>query len=113
MAASAFFSPTSPSSLILEKKANYLTPFFAQQCSLVENSCTLPTCIFPKIDKSLPTIYFSDEEILKIIRSLDPNKAHGHDNISIWMIKLCDKEICKPLHMIFVSCMEDRIFALL
>ena len=113
MAASAFFSPTSPSSLILEKKANYLTLFFAQQCSLVENSCTLPTCIFPKIDKSLSTIYFSDEDILKIIRSLDSNKAHGHDNISIRMIKLCDKEICKPLHMIFVSCMEEGIFPLL
>ena len=29
------------------------------------------------------------------------------------MIKLCDKEICKPLDMIFVSCMEEAILPLL
>ena len=58
-------------------------------------------------------ICFSKEDILKIIRSFDLNKSHGHDNISIRMIKLCDKEICKPLHMIFVSCMEEGIFSLL
>ena len=51
--------------------------------------------------------------MLKIIRSLDPNKAQGHDNISLRMIKLCDKEICKPLHVTFVSCMEEGIFPLL
>ena len=35
------------------------------------------------------------------------------DNISIRTIKLCKKEICKPLHMIFVSCMEKGVFPLL
>ena len=97
----------------IREKSKLFNTFFAQQCSLIENSSTLPTCIFPKTDKSLSTIYFSEEDILKIIRSLDPNKAHGQDNISIWMIKLCDKEICKPLHMMFVSCMEEGIFSLL
>ena len=29
------------------------------------------------------------------------------------MTKLCDKEICKRLHMIFVSCMEERILPFL
>ena len=80
---------------------------------MIGNSSTLPTCIFSETDKSLSTIYFSEEDILKIIRSLDPNKAHGQDNISIPMIKLYDKEICKPLHMTFVSCMEEGIFPLL
>ena len=64
-------------------------------------------------NRCLSTIYFSEEDILKVITSLDPNKAHGHDNISIRMMKLCDKEICKPLHMIFVSCMEEGISPLL
>ena len=35
------------------------------------------------------------------------------DNISIRTIKLCKKEICKPLHMIFVSCKEKGVFSLL
>ena len=32
----------------------------------------------------------SEERILKIIRSLNPNKAHDWDGISIRMIKLSD-----------------------
>ena len=32
-------------------------------------------------------------DILKVIRKLDPNKAHGLDKISIRMLKLSDKAI--------------------
>ena len=55
----------------IREKSELFNTFFAQQCSLIENSSTLPTCIFPKTDKSLSTIYFSEEDI---IRLLDPNK---------------------------------------
>ena len=44
------------------------------------------------------------------MRKSDQSKAHGHDKISIRMIKLNDKAICKPLHMIFTSCPEARVF---
>ena len=39
---------------------------------------------------------FSFEEISKIIRSPDVNKAHGHDDISIRMIKICDNSLVRP-----------------
>ena len=39
----------------------------------------------------LTSIFFDDESILKIIRALDVNKAYGHDDISIQIIKLCNK----------------------
>ena len=55
-------------------------------------------------------INFSESDILKVIRNLDPNKAHGHDEISIRMLQICDKTICKPLYLIFSSCMESDIF---
>ena len=44
---------------------------------------------------------FSAGDIAKIIQNLNSNKAHGHDNISIWMLKICDDTICKPLDLIF------------
>ena len=44
------------------EKSKLFNTFFAQQCSLIENSSTLPSCIFPKLDKSLSTIYFSEED---------------------------------------------------
>ena len=36
---------------------------------------------------------FSDDQILRILRALDINKAHGHDEISIRMLKLWDKSV--------------------
>ena len=48
--------------------------------------------------------------IYKIIKNLDPNKAHGHDMISIRMIKLCGISICKPLEIIFQNCLRSGKF---
>ena len=63
-----------------------------------------------KTRESPTTIDFSNNDILKIIRNLDPNKAHGHDVISIRMVKICDDFICKPLKLIFQSCLESGKF---
>ena len=35
-----------------------------------------------------------------------PSKAHGCDNISIAMSKICDFTIVEPLCMIFEKCLE-------
>ena len=56
-------------------------------------------------------IYFSGEDVLKIIGSLDPSKAHGYDNISI-LIKLCDKQICEPLPICLLYLGRDFSFAM-
>ena len=63
-----------------------------------------------KTHESQSTINFSTDDILKIIRNLDPNKAHRHDMISIRMIKICDTSICRPLKLIFQSCLESGKF---
>ena len=45
----------------------------------------------------LRTSDFNGNEILKIIRALNIHKVHGHDDISIRMIQICDRTISKPL----------------
>ena len=47
---------------------------------------------------------------VKFIKGLDPNKAHGHDGISIRMIKLCASWISKPLNILFKNCLENEYF---
>ena len=42
----------------IREKSELFNTFFAQQCSLIENSSTLPTCIFPKTDKYLQRYIF-------------------------------------------------------
>ena len=44
-------------------------------------------------------------DIESIIQILDlKNKAYGSNKISICMIKICGKSICKPLQLIFNQC---------
>ena len=44
--------------------------------------------------------------LTKIIRGLDLNKAHGHDMISIGILKICGESISKLLEIIFKSCIK-------
>ena len=86
------------------QKAELLNPIFAGQCSILLNSSKLPTNLAPQTDQSLTCINFSQDDILKIIQNLNPNKAHGPDKLSIRMIKICGKSLYKHLEMIFKSC---------
>ena len=63
-------------------------------------------------EKRLSKISFSEDDIAKIMQNLDPNKAHGHDQISICMLKICGKTICKPAECIFRKCLNTGLFPL-
>ena len=52
-------------------------------------------------DGRLSIVSFSHENAGKIIQNLNPNKGHGHDNISIRIPKIYDSTIYRPLEKIF------------
>ena len=79
------------------KKGNLFNDFFATQCTPLTNSSVLPSKISFKIHLRLNSFSFEKEDILKIIRNLNVNKAHGHDDISIRMFKMCNSEVVEPL----------------
>ena len=60
--------------------------------------------------RKFSSLEFCVDDIVKIIRSLDLNKAHGHDEIRIRMIKLCASSLSKTLHLIFRNCRETKSF---
>ena len=91
-------------------KANLFSDFFAKQCTPISNESTVPVSINFVTRERLSSLEFCVDDIVKIIRSLDQNKAHGHDEISIRMIKLCASSISKPLHLIFRNCLETESF---
>ena len=93
-----------------KEKAELFNTFFANQCTLLNNSSVLPSNLAKLTNKSLDTVNFSTDDISKIINNLDPNKAHGHDMLSIRMIKLCGNSICKPLSIIFNDCLKEGKF---
>ena len=63
-----------------------------------------------KPDQMLDFIDIDDHKILKAIRNLNPNKAHGCDDISIRMLKICNDSIVLPLRHIFTKCLEFQTF---
>ena len=92
--------------MILRKKVNFLIPFFADQCSLISNSSKLPSKLEYLTQSCLSSVTFSKDDIAKLIQNLDPNKVHGHDQVSIRMLKLYSNSIYKPLEIIFNRYLE-------
>ena len=92
------------------EKVESFNSFFDNQCLLIRNSSVLSTDYKLFTDKSLSNITFTDNDIGRIIGSLDPNKAHGYDMMNICMLKVCGDSIYKPLGIIFRACLEHGVF---
>ena len=84
-----------------KKTELFLNCFFAEQCYIINNSSELPFNLCKKTDKSFSTATFTSDDIAALIQNLEPNKAHGLDMLSIRILKLCRKSICKPLDLYF------------
>ena len=93
-----------------KEKAQILKNFFAKQCTLVENISKLLTDSFKRTNNFLSTTSFTIDDITKIIKNFNPNKAHGFDMISIHKLKICDDSILKPFELIFKSSIESWKF---
>ena len=92
------------------RKATLLNEKFSKQCTILDNSSTLPAFpVFPAHNQ-IESFMFSSLDITELIHKLDCNKAHGSDGISIRMVKLCSKSISKPLFLIFKNCLTTVRF---
>ena len=63
------------------------------------------------ITNKLPSVKFQGTDISNIIRSLDVNKARGHDDIPIRMLKIYDSTIVEALSIIINSCINQSMFS--
>ena len=66
-----------------KERAELFNTFFANQCTLLNNSSVLPNNLAKPTNESPDTVNFSTDDISQIINNLDPNKTHGHDMLSI------------------------------
>ena len=91
------------------EKAQIFNEYFILQCTTIDTGSELPQ------DATAPSSLISDfpisdEKILNIIRSLNPNKAHGWAEISVRMIKLSDTALVITLKIIFKNCLRRGLF---
>ena len=76
---------------------------------MLENGSLLPELNF-RTNNRLVDIQFSSADLSKIISDLNPNKSHGHDNLSIRMIQLCGDSLIPPITMLFESAIKSGHF---
>ena len=71
------------------EKAQIFNDYFILQCTTIDTGSEIPQGT-PVSTTLLTDFVISEEKIINIIRSLNTNKAHGWDEISVRMIKLSD-----------------------
>ena len=76
---------------------------------MFKNASTLPSLEY-KTDERLNYFDINENEILSVIKTLNASKAHGWEQISIRMIKLCSKTIAILLKLTFRSMLEEGVF---
>ena len=94
---------------IFLEKATIFKNYFADICRPIDNGSFLPAPSYTTVHR-LSDVVFSEVDIAKVISKLNANKAHGVDQVSIAMLKLCSNEISKPLKAIFDRCILDGKF---
>ena len=85
----------------IRTKGNIFNEYFTEQCTLLKNSSVLLINQTFLTQSRFTSLDFNEKEIFKIIRALNMHNVHGHDNISIRMINICDKSLLKPLIILF------------
>ena len=76
----------------------------------IDNNSAIPPNTSFVTEEGLSTFEICPGDTVKIIRPLDANKAHGHDEITIRMIKMCASSIAKLLAILFMNCLESECF---
>ena len=87
------------------------TSFFSSKWTTTKRKISAPPNFLEYDSEArLSEINFTNEKILKILRSLVINKAHGHDDASISAMKLNDQSIIAPQFLIFQNCIDIDSF---
>ena len=72
----------------------FIFSFLENSALLQRNNSNLPLRSHFLTDKSFSTVKFLSTDILKVIKNLDPNKAHGHDKINIRRLQIREISLC-------------------
>ena len=73
------------------------------------NNSVLP--IFRSLtNKKINHVTIGNDDIVSLIRKINPNKATGSDGISGQMLLLCDESVILPLQIIFTNILSTCLY---
>ena len=64
-------------------KASHFNKYFTSKCTLINNDSSLPSSFKFYSQSRLSSLNIIEDNILKLVRALNINKAYGHDEISV------------------------------
>ena len=96
-------------SSIAEKTQDISMTFFHNSASLVINNSVLSTFTF-FTDKRINYVTIDNDQIISLIRKIDPKKATGSHGISGQMLLLCDESVILPLQIIFTNILSTSTY---
>ena len=76
----------------------------------MENDIVLPVNEIFLTQSQLSSLDVNEDGILKMFRALNICKAHRYDDISIRMIKVCDKSLTKPLFVLLKNSTKSSYY---
>ena len=91
------------------EKNNLHTDFSSRQCKPVINDSVLPNFSYLTNEKK-DQIPIDNEDIVLLIRKLNPNKSNGPDGISGQILLLCDDSVVFPLRIIFGNILSTATY---
>ena len=91
------------------EKAKHFIDFFSRQCRLIANDSILPLFNY-RTNARTDNFLISDEDIISLVRQINPNKAMGSDGISGQMLILCDATVTLPLKILFQNILDTSVF---
>ena len=91
------------------KRANIFNSFFASICTPIDNASCLPFFSY-NTGSRIKSFHVTEMDILAITKTLYPNKAHGCNNITIKVIKICRLSLVLPLKTIFKHSLKKGKF---
>ena len=95
--------------MIIRDKARYFNDFFSNQYKSIINNSVLPALTF-FTNKRIDYVTIENEEIISLVRKINPNKATGSDGISGKMLLLCDDSVSIPLQIIYSNILSTSIY---
>ena len=88
-----------------QEKANVLNSFFSS-VFVKENDEPIPD-LEVNIEKELNDIKITENDMLNILKNLNPSKSPGPDKIHPRLIKELSTELADPLHLLFGKTITD------
>lgn len=97
---------------------HFISDFFKQKAKLFnifyqiffDNNSNLLKNFNQVTDRPLPFITNSAGDIGNIIQNLNSMKSHDHENISAWMLKICNDTTNKPDKFISKQALNTEFF---